>query len=72
MELSPQAKILWEKIPAHIRVKLLNNAHCSACRKVVGIGDAKGSVVGGDVILEGVCTTCGGRVCRLIETSETQ
>lgn len=69
MELSPQAKTLWENIPANVRIKLLNNAHCSACQKVVGIGAVKGRVVDGDIVLEGVCTTCGGQVCRLIETS---
>lgn len=71
MELSPQAKILWEKIPANIRVKLLNNVHCTSCSKTVGMGAVKGRVENGDVILEGVCTTCGGRVCRVLETAET-
>ena len=71
MDLSPQAKIIWEKIPSNIRVKLLNNVYCSFCRKAVGIGCVKGRVEKGDVILKGICTNCAGPVCRLIETSET-
>lgn len=68
MQLTPVAKKLWEKIPPHIRVKLLNNVWCGSCVDSVGIGNTKGFVERGDLILEGVCTKCGHSVCRVIES----
>ena len=70
MKLSPQAKKHWEKIPQSVRVKLLNNVYCTDCRGVTGIGEISGSVDRGDLVLKGICTTCGSQVARRIETSE--
>jgi hypothetical protein len=67
MKLTAQARKLWEKIPADIRVKLLNNVWCSTCASGSGIGNAEGKVEGGDLILRGACTRCGGEVARVIE-----
>jgi hypothetical protein len=70
MNLSPQAKKQWEKIPKEVRVKLLNNVYCSKCGTTTGIAEINGSVDRGDLVLRGVCTACGSPVARLIETSE--
>lgn len=44
MEMTPQAKKLWERIPASIRVKLLNNVYCNQCRETRSIGEASAIV----------------------------
>ena len=66
--LTPQARKLWEAIPGEVRVKLLNNVWCGSCRKTTGICEVTGSVEKGALVLKGQCTTCGGRVTRLIES----
>lgn len=67
MDLTPQAKKLWSEVPEHIKVKLLNNVWCSSCGEMRGIGNVKGFVDGGDLILQGICTKCGKPVARVIE-----
>lgn len=67
MKMTAQARKRWEKIPADIRVKLLNNVWCTACASETGIGQVEGKVERGDLILRGICTRCGGEVARLIE-----
>lgn len=69
MDMSPQAKKLWEKIPPAIRVKLLNNVWCAHCQGMCGVGNAKAVVKAGDIVIQGICTTCGNNVARLIENS---
>ncbi|MBW1837384.1 MAG: hypothetical protein JRF71_15685 [Deltaproteobacteria bacterium] len=65
--LTSQARKLWEAIPGEVRVKLLNNVWCVDCRKATGICEVSGSVKKGMLVLKGRCTTCGGRVARVIE-----
>ena len=43
------------------------NVWCSHCAKVTTIVHYTGKVKGGDLILEGECERCGGKVVRLIE-----
>lgn len=69
MDMSPQAKKLWEQIPQRIRVRLLNNVWCVACGKETGVGNAKAVVEKGDIVIRGSCTACGGEVARVIESS---
>ena len=65
--LTAQARKLWEAIPGEVRVKLLNNVWCVDCRQATGICEVSGSVKKGMLVLTGRCTTCGGRVARVIE-----
>ncbi len=64
---TPGAKKFWETIPQNIRIKLLNNVYCVNCKKTRSVGNAKMNIEKGDLIIKGICTTCGGDVCRLIE-----
>ena len=64
---TPEAKKFWESIPPNIRVKLLNNVYCAHCQNTRGVGNAKMNIEKGDLIIKGMCTTCGGEVCRLVE-----
>lgn len=61
-----EAQKFWDSIPEEIQTKLLNNVFCVRC-KLTTIVNFTGKVKKGDLILEGVCKTCGGRVARLIE-----
>ena len=65
--LTAQARKLWEAIPGDVRVKLFNNVGCVDCRKTTGICEVSGSVKKGMLVLTGKCTTCGGKVARVIE-----
>lgn len=68
MEMSPKAKAFWERIPADIRVRLLNNVYCTQCKGSTGITQVKGTIEKRDLILRGYCTRCGNEVARLIES----
>jgi len=67
MDMTPKAKLLWQKIPREVRPKILNNVWCGKCGEMGGIGNVKMTVDAGDLILNGICTTCSGPVCRLVE-----
>lgn len=62
----PAAK-LWAKVPAHAKKLLLSNVWCVHCGHAVTITNFTGSVKGGDLVLEGLCSECRGDVARLIE-----
>ena len=64
---SPHAKRVWESIAPPLKTKILNNVWCSHCTKMTTIVRYTGKVDGGDLILQGECERCGGRVARLIE-----
>jgi len=61
----PAAK-LWAKVPAHAK-KLLANVWCVHCRHEVTITNFAGTVAGGDLVQQGLCSECRGDVARLIE-----
>jgi hypothetical protein len=66
MKLEPDALKRWEQIPTKFQLKLLNNVYCSHCVKMRSIGNATGKMVGNSLVLNGICTTCGGKVARVI------
>ena len=64
---SRPAQEFWNKIPAEIRIKILNEVWCGKCKAAVSILNITGSVEGGDLVLKGNCHQCGRPVARLIE-----
>lgn len=70
-ELTPKAAKFWSKIPIEIKQQLLANVYCFNCRDVVKIVDFKGTIQGGDLVLNGICEVCGHEVARLIEGTNT-
>jgi len=65
--LSPQARKIWEAVPADVRLQILNNVWCVSCSKTTGIGNVSGKKERGMLVLRGTCTKCGGEVARVIE-----
>lgn len=65
---TPFAKRLWEAIPANTKALLLENVYCGHCSGVTTIINYSGRVVKGDLLLEGECKTCMGKVARIIES----
>lgn len=63
-----QALKLWQKVPAWAQEKLLANVYCGNCVAMTTIVDFSGEVVGGDIVLSGVCKNCGSKVARVIES----
>ena len=67
---SPLAKVFWNKIPAGIQERLLDNVWCSHCGEMTTIIDYGGLIENGNLILDGYCTRCGNPVSCLIEGSD--
>lgn len=65
-----KAELLWNSVPAAAKDRILRNVFCAGCRGATEMVDFTGSENKGDLVLEGVCATCGGRVVRVVETSE--
>jgi len=58
---------LWAKVPAHAKKLLRCNVWCVQCRHEVTITDFAGTVVGGALLPQGLCSECRGDVSRVIE-----
>lgn len=67
MNLTPQAKKLWDQIPGWAKVKVLNAVWCGKCTTSRTMAIRKGFKRWYGLVLEGNCITCGGHVCRVIE-----
>jgi hypothetical protein len=60
---------LWEQIEPQFRLRLLNNVWCGACCKTSGITEINATVVDkSNLLLQDICTVCGGEVARYIES----
>lgn len=64
---TPQARQLWENVPAHIRPLLLSNVFCGECRGETTIINYQGNVKRGVLVLDGSCQRCGSKVARVID-----
>ncbi|WP_028574758.1 hypothetical protein [Desulfonatronovibrio hydrogenovorans] len=64
---TPQARKIWDQIPKGSRLKIQNTVWCSQCRKAVTIKIDSASIVAGDLLLQGTCAICQGKVARLVE-----
>ena len=62
-----KAKALWSSIPEEEKELLLRNVWCTNCIKTTTIIHYDGKVEGDDLILTGICATCGSKVARFIE-----
>lgn len=65
-----RAEILWASISAKFQEAILTNVWCGNCREAVKIIDYTVGEIRGDVLLDGHCAVCGGRVRRHVETSQ--
>lgn len=61
------AATLWATVPVHTKKLLLSNVWCAHCSHEVTMTDFAGIVVGGDLVLQGLCSECRGEVARVIE-----
>ena len=50
-----------------LKMRLLNNVWCVACRATTTIVQFTGRIEQGDLVLHGRCISCGGPVARVIE-----
>ncbi len=67
---TPNAYRLWEALPPHTKTKILSNVWCGHCTKMTTIVNYSGRVIQGDILLEGKCQKCGGKVARIIEKKD--
>ena len=66
-EFTEAAQKLWDEIPDASKEKILSNAWCGECLEAVKINPESGSVVDGNLLIQGKCSQCGGEVARFIE-----
>lgn len=57
----------FNQIPDDIKAKLLSNVYCSNCKDMVKIVDFEANMDKNDLVLNGKCGKCSGKVVRLIE-----
>lgn len=66
-QFTPQAQQFWAKVPETFQQRVLENVWCGTCNGATTIVDYQGRIQEGDLVLTGKCTTCGGKVARLVE-----
>ena len=66
-QFTPEAARRWSGFNADLQRKFLDNVWCGSCRSGTSILDFSGRMDRDDLILEGRCARCGGRVTRRIE-----
>jgi hypothetical protein len=66
-DFAPDARQLWESIPADVRPQLLVNVFCGHCEEEATITNFSGTMDGADLVLIGKCSECDGDVARVIE-----
>jgi hypothetical protein len=69
-QFTPEAAILWSSVPKDARERILKSVFCGNCCASVTMVGFTGKAEKGDLILTGKCAKCGGKVVRLLETSE--
>ena len=67
-----KAALLWSTIPPATRTSILQEVWCGRCRQAVEIVNYTGGEQDGNLLLEGKCGVCGGRVRRFLETAEAR
>ena len=65
-----EAAVVWSAVLPHQKEKVLKNVFCAKCGGVAEMVKFSGKMEKGDLILRGSCKKCGGKVVRLIESSE--
>ena len=63
------AKHVWDSVSPKQRLRILNNVWCVTCADSASIILERASMNGGDLVLRGSCSECGGEVARLVECS---
>jgi hypothetical protein len=66
----PEAAILWSAISKVNQQRVLKSVFCGKCLTSVEIVKFTAKMDHGDILLKGKCAVCGGKVARVVETSE--
>jgi hypothetical protein len=66
-EFTPEAAAAWNAIPPWVQQELLSKVWCPHCRKSTTMKEFGGKVEGEDLVLQGRCASCGGKVARVLE-----
>lgn len=70
--LTPAAMSRWLRMSDDGKELILSTIFCGHCGARGQLRDLVGELhPSGDIMLYGICTECGGKVCRVIETGET-
>ena len=69
-QFTPEAAILWSAISKENQQRVLKSVFCCKCLTSVEIVKFIGKMEHGNIVLDGSCAVCGGKVARVVETSE--
>lgn len=64
---TPSARRAWMRIPAQMRIQILNTVWCSSCQGGTSMAIDDASVCRPHLVFRGRCTRCGGTVARIVE-----
>jgi hypothetical protein len=67
---SAEGAIVWSAILPHHRELVLRNVFCVKCGGITEMVNFSGKMKKGDLVLTGSCAKCGGKVLRILESSE--
>ncbi|WJH36957.1 hypothetical protein N6H14_15480 [Paenibacillus sp. CC-CFT747] len=57
----------WREVPPDVQEMFLSNVFCGSCTGMVRIKDYTVRLMPYGIVLEGVCSTCGGKVARVVD-----
>jgi hypothetical protein len=69
MELTPEARAVWDRIPPDDQAALLAHGFCTRCLEDGPFTLDRGEMRGAELALIGKCAACGARVVRLVAAS---
>jgi hypothetical protein len=64
---TPQARKMWEAIPANVRDLLAGNAYCGSCKGMSSMHVSGGEVRSGLLVILGYCSACGKSIRRVVD-----
>lgn len=69
-EFTPEAKEKWDKLPKEPIFEILKNHYCLHCSEEREMQLTAVETIQCDLLLTGICKTCGGEMKRVIEIDE--
>jgi hypothetical protein len=67
-----EAALMWDAVPQERRTEITLSVWCPRCKQRVPMGNIRGSVKKGDLLLKGGCGYCFKSISTVIKAEEAQ